>query len=220
MRRITSLCVTGMTSGIFICVMAFGQGGVGQISGRVSDSTGAVLPGVEVTITQTDNGLGRDTVSHETGFCTFPNRPVGPYRLEATLPQFRTFVRRGIRLQVNASLVIDPVLEVGQVTQIVEVQANSEVQVETRSMGIGAVIENQRILELPLNGRQVTDLITLSGAAVQTGTSPSYGMSTGDNIAVAGANTGIAYTLDGATHSNPYDLTSMPMPFPDALQEF
>ena len=210
----------GLVIGIFVCATAFAQGGAGQISGRVSDSTGAVLPGVEVTVTQTDTGLSRTTVSNETGFFTFPNLPVGPYRLEATLPQFSTFVRRGITLQVNGNLVVDPVLELGQVSQTVEVQANSEVQVETRTLGIGTVIENQRILELPLNGRQVTDLITLSGAAVQTGTSPTYGMSTGVNIAVAGANTGIAYTLDGATHSNPYDLTSMPMPFPDALQEF
>jgi hypothetical protein len=210
--------------GVLLCLLscgiAFAQVGTGQISGRVSDSTGAVLPGAEVTVTQTSTGLTRTAVSNENGFFTFPNLPVGPYRLEAALPQFRTFVQASITLQVNANLVIDPVLEVGQVTQTVEVQANSEVQVETRTLGIGTVIENQRILELPLNGRQVTDLITLSGAAIQTNQSPSYGMATGVNIAVAGANTGIAYTLDGATHSNPYDLTSMPMPFPDALQEF
>ena len=111
----------GLVIGIFVCATAFAQGGAGQISGRVSDSTGAVLPGVEVTVTQTDTGLSRTTVSNETGFFTFPNLPVGPYRLEATLPQFSTFVRRGITLQVNGNLVVDPVLELGQVSQTVEV---------------------------------------------------------------------------------------------------
>jgi len=65
-------------------------------------------------------------------------------------------------LEINSNAVVNPVLGVGQVSEQVEVQANAA-QVETRATGVGAVIENQRILELPLNGRQVTDLITLSG---------------------------------------------------------
>ena len=144
--RMTKICLVGMVIGILALTNAFGQGGTGQISGRVSDSTGAVLPGVEVTVTQTGTGLSRSAISNETGIFTFPNLPVGPYRLEAALTQFRTFVRTCITLQVNGNLVIDPVMEIGQVAQTVEVQANSEVQVETRTLGIGTVIENQRIL--------------------------------------------------------------------------
>src|SRR6266849_4022413 len=88
-------------------------------------------------------------------------------------------------------------------------------------MGVGTVIENQPILELTLNGRQPSDLITLSGAAVQTGISPGYGMRTGALISVAGGGIeGIQYNLDGAPHLNELDGTSMPLPFPDALQEF
>src|SRR5207245_7564408 len=128
---------------------------------------GAVLPGVEITLTQTDTGIARSTVSNETGSYVLPNLPVGPYRLEAALPGFRTYVQRGIVLQVNGTPVINAVLEVGQVSEQVEVQANAA-QVETRTAGVGQVVETQRILELPLNGRQVTDLISLSGAAQQT----------------------------------------------------
>src|SRR5437763_28917 len=84
---------------------------------------------------------------------------LGPYRLEAGLPGFRTYVQNGIVLQVNSSPVINVVLEVGQVSETVEVQANAAL-VETRNATLGSVIENQRILELPLNGRNVTDLIT------------------------------------------------------------
>src|SRR5207248_3143377 len=100
------------------------------------------------------------------------------YRIEAALPGFRTVIQTGIVLQVNSSPVVNPTLEVGQVTEQVEVQANAA-QVETRSAGVGQVIETQRILDLPLNGRNVTDLITLSGAAVQTATSRGFAMRTG-----------------------------------------
>src|SRR5438445_250801 len=192
-----------------------------QISGTARDESGAVLPGVEVTATQTETGISRNTVSNETGSYVLPNLAVGPYRLEAGLPGFRTYVQTGIVLQVNSSPVINPVLTVGQVSQQVEVQANAT-QVETRSAGVGQVVETQCILDLPLNGRNVTDLIPLSGAAIQTAVGgTNQGMRTGVRIAVAGGEDfGVQYTLDGATHLNAFDGTSMPLPFPDALQEF
>src|SRR5438093_3251595 len=191
-----------------------------QISGTVRDASGAVLPGVQVTGTQVDTGISRTTLSNETGFYVLPNLPLGPYRLEASLAGFRTFAQTGIVLQVGSSPVIDVKMEVGQVAQAVEVRADIAT-VETRSVGVGTVIETQRILDLPLNGRQVTDLITLSGLAVQTGQSPGFGMRTGVNISVAGGiGDGVQYSLDGAPHINPFDGTSMPLPFPDALQEF
>src|SRR5436309_15625499 len=143
--------------------LAFGQA-TAQISGAVRDQSGAVLPGVEVTATQTDTGIVRMAVTNETGSYVLPNLAVGPFRLEAALPGFRTFVQTGIVLQVNSNPVINPVLEIGQVTEQVEVQANAAL-VETRNTAVGAVIENERILELPLEGRRVTDLITISGAA-------------------------------------------------------
>src|SRR5437763_10277625 len=96
-----------------------------QISGTVKDQSGAVLPGVEVTATQTDTGISRATVTNETGSYVLPNLVTGPYRLEAGLPGFRSFVQTGIVLQVNASPVINPVLQVGQVAEQVEVQANA-----------------------------------------------------------------------------------------------
>ena len=135
-----------------------------EISGTVRDQTGAVLPGVEITATQLDTAVMRTTISNETGSYVLSNLAVGPYRLEAALPGFRTFVQTGIVLQVNSSPVINPTMEVGQVTEQIEVQANAAL-VETRASGVGQVIENQRILELPLNGRNVVELITLTGAS-------------------------------------------------------
>src|SRR5262245_15822378 len=147
----------------FGCAMVWAQA-TAQISGTAKDQSGAVLPGVEVTVTQTETGVTRATVTNETGLYVLSNLPIGPYRLEAGLPGFRTFVQTGIVLQVNSSPAINLVLEVGQVTEQVEVQANAAL-VETRNAGIGQVVENARILELPLNGRQVVELISLAGAA-------------------------------------------------------
>ncbi|PYS45159.1 MAG: hypothetical protein DMG13_32675, partial [Acidobacteria bacterium] len=191
-----------------------------QISGGVRDQSGAVLPGVEIIATQTDTGVLRNTVTNETGSYVLPNLPLGPYKLEAALPGFRTFLQTGIVLQVNSTPVINLVLEVGQVTEQIEVQANTAL-VETRSQGVGQVIEQQRILELPLNGRQVTDLITLSGAAVTTNTSTGRLFNDLPFISVGGGVPfGVDYSLDGANHMNFLIGTTMPMPFPDATQEF
>jgi hypothetical protein len=221
MHRIIRACL----SMVFLAVLTGTVSGqtisAGQISGRITDRSGAVLPGVEVRATQTSTGLVRPTLTNETGSYTLPNLPLGPYQLAAVLPGFRTFVQTGITIQVNAHFVIDAVLEVGEVTQTIEVQANLEAQVETRSLGVGQLIESRRILELPLAARDVNSLIMLSGAAVQTGQSPGFGMATGINVSVAGGQSfGVAYLLDGAMHTNPYDATGMPTPFPDALLEF
>ena len=180
------------------CASLFAQA-TAQISGTARDQSGAVLPGVEITVTQTDTGITRTTVTNETGSYVLPNLAVGPYRLEAALPGFRTYAQTGIVLQVNSSPVVNVALEVGQVSEQVEVQANAAL-VETRTAGVGQVIENERILELPLNGRQVTDLITLSGAAVQTATQvPDRNMPQVAAMSVAGGlSTGTVYVLDGA----------------------
>src|SRR4030095_15841437 len=123
----------GMLVCVLTCSTVWGQA-TAQISGSVKDQSGAVLPGVEITATQTDTGIARTTVTNETGSYVLPNLPLGPYRLEATLPGFRTYVQTGIVLQVNSSPEINVQLEVGQVSEQVEVQANAAL-VETRNVG-------------------------------------------------------------------------------------
>jgi hypothetical protein len=194
---------------------------VAQISGTVTDPSGAVVPGVEVTAIQTDTGVKRSIVSDANGFYLLPNLPLGPYRLEATKMGFSTYVQTGIVLQVSSSPIVPIALGVGSVNEQVVVQATAS-NVETRSAGVGTtVMESQEILDLPLNGRQATDLIPLSGLAVQTGTAPTYTMYTGVNISVAGSTSwSVQYNLDGAPNVDAYVGTNMPIPFPDALQEF
>src|ERR1041385_6874313 len=99
MKRLLRCVVGGIAALILACPFVFSQGASGQISGTVSDTSGAVLPGVEVSATQTDTGLARKTISNESGYYVLPNLPVGPYRLEVSLPGFRTFTQTGIVLQ-------------------------------------------------------------------------------------------------------------------------
>src|SRR5262245_4818000 len=163
-RTVIFLCV-GLLVSAMTCGSVWAQA-TAQISGAVKDQSGAVLPGVEVTATQTDTGISRMTVSNETGVYILPTLPIGPYRLEAALPGFRTFVQRGIVLQVNSTPTINVVLEVGQVSEQVEVEANAAL-VETRSVSVGQVMETTRIMELPLNGRNAQELLLLGGGASQ-----------------------------------------------------
>jgi hypothetical protein len=193
-----------------------------QISGFVRDSSGGALPGADVTATQTETGLARTVISASDGAFAFPNLPVGPYQLKVGLQGFTTFVQDGIVLQVNSNPVVNVTLPVGAVSEQVTVVANTAL-IETRSTGIGQVIDNQRVIELPLNGRQATELIFLSGLATSA---PAADLNTNKNfptvtISVAGGQAnGMTYIMDGGTHNDPFNNLNLPTPFPDALQEF
>ncbi|PYS36788.1 MAG: TonB-dependent receptor, partial [Acidobacteria bacterium] len=202
--------------------MAWAQATTAQISGTVKDASGAVLPGVEITVTQTATGAKRSTVSNETGNYVLASLPLGPYMLEAALPGFKTYLQSGIVLQVDASPIINVVLQVGQVSEQVEVQANAAL-VETQRTAIGQVVTNQQIAELPLNGRDPHELIFLAGMALTPGIGSMNSIRNYPTVvvSVAGGNgDGVSYLLDGSIWQDPYNSLSMPLPFPDALQEF
>ena len=193
-----------------------------QVSGVVKDETGAVLPGATVTMTQTDTGTARTVVTDTNGSYILPNLPVGPYQLRVTLDGFNTYARDGIVLQVSSNPAIDVTLKVGAVSEMVTITA-AAAMVETKSTGVGQVIDNQRVVEMPLNGRQATELIFLSGLATSA---PAGDLNTNKNfptvtISVAGGQAnGITYIMDGGTHNDPFNNLNLPTPMPDALQEF
>jgi hypothetical protein len=191
-----------------------------QIQGTVQDAQGAGVPGADIKATQTETGVTRAVTSGTTGEYVLPNLPVGPYRLEVSKMGFSTFVQTGVTLQVSTNPTIDIALKVGAVSEQVEVQANA-VQVETEATSVGQVMENRRILELPLNGRLVTDLIQLTPAVINQGVAGAGGFPNTINVVVAGgSSSGTAYYLDGSLFNNPWDNANLPIPFPDALQEF
>src|SRR5438552_17722437 len=113
MKRLVQYSFVALLLSFLTCVEVSAQA-TAQISGTVKDPTGAVLPGADLTATQTETGIARTTVSNETGSYVFANLPLGPYKLEVSLPGFRTFVQAGIVLQVNSNPVINATLEVGQ----------------------------------------------------------------------------------------------------------
>src|SRR4051812_17354751 len=119
MKR-TLFCLVAATAILALAAGHVWAQATAQISGTVKDQSGAVLPGVEITVTQTDTGIIRTAISNETGTYVLSNLPIGPYRVEAGLPGFRTFVQTGVVLVVNAAPVINPILQIGQVSEQVE----------------------------------------------------------------------------------------------------
>ena len=180
---------------VFVAASTAWAQATAQLSGRVTDDSGGVLPGVTVTVTQTDTGFTRTTVTDDSGGYVLPNLPLGPYRLEAMLAGFRTFAQTGIVLQVGATPAINVTLGLGELAETVTVEAAAPL-VDTQSAGISEVVERERIIELPLQGRQVTDLIVLAGGAVEMGRPNNRSFQGGVNIAVAGGmQFGVSYLL-------------------------
>ena len=191
-----------------------------QINGNVADSSGAVLPGVTVVALQTDTGFRREGVTDETGSFALLNLPIGPYRLEASLAGFRSYAQTGIVLQVNSNPVIKVTLQLGELAETLTVEGQAPL-VETRNPAIGQVITNEQVEALPLEGRNPAALIVLAGGAVDLGNPSSRSLTQSRGIAIAGGQQfGVAYLLDGALHNNVYDGVGLPLPFPDAMQEF
>src|SRR5437870_853307 len=193
-----------------------------QLSGVVRDGTGGAIPGAEVTVTRTDTGAIRTVFTGADGAYALPNLPVGPYRLKVVLQGFNTYIRDGIVLQVGTNPEINVTLAIGAISEQIVVTANSTL-VETRNTGVVQVIDNQRLMEMPLNGRSSAELIFLTGLAT---TAPAGDLNTNKNfptatISVAGGQAnGITYIMDGGTHNDPFNNLNLPTPFPDALQEF
>jgi len=217
----------GISACVLWCASLWGQAGaVSQIDGTIRDATGSVVPGAAIVITQTETGFSRSAESGANGTYVLPSLPVGPYRLEVKKTGFNSYVQQGIVLQVNSSPTIDVALTVGTVSEQVLVEA-AAAMVETTSTGVGQVVDQRRVVDLPLNGRIPTELITLTGAAVAVPLANSGQLISQKNypnavaISVAGgpAN-GLFYALDGSTHNDPVNNAGLPLPFPDALQEF
>ncbi len=195
------------------------------IHGVVSDSTGAPVANAQVKAIRTDTGQIQGTATGVDGSYVLPNLPVGRYRLTVAAPAFEGYSQSGITLQVGNNVLINATLTVGAVTQSIEVSANAAM-VETQNTSVSEVIDEQRIIELPLNGRQATDLILLAGGADVPATAAGRFLTTHDYatataVSVSGGQeNGNNYLLDGADHNDSHSNVNLPFPFPDALQEF
>ena len=131
-----------------------------SLTGTVNDPAGAILPGVSITITQLATNAARMFVTDEHGDYRVPLLPPGRYRVEAALAGFKTGVRDNIVLSVDDRLRIDFTLQLGEVAEKLIVTTSTPL-VQSETSSVGTVIDNQKVVELPLNGRQFESLAQL-----------------------------------------------------------
>ena len=149
-----------------LAVASHAQQTLGTITGTVRDSSGAVLPGASVILLNEETGISRNIAANQAGLYSAPALGLGNYRVTASLEGFQTQVRSGIELTVGRVAVVNFELSVGAITQTVEVTGEAPL-VETRRGGLGTLVESQTISELPLNGRDLAQLITLQTGSVE-----------------------------------------------------
>ncbi|MPY90916.1 MAG: TonB-dependent receptor plug domain-containing protein [Luteitalea sp.] len=187
---------------------ALAQLTTGTISGTVKDDSGGVLPGVTVTLRHVETGVSRTLVTEAHGRYEVPSLALGAYDVRAELSGFRPMVRSGIRLTVGRHAVVDFVLAIGALDEVVTVVREAAL-IETTSATVSNLIDSQRVEELPLNNRDLTQLVYLQPGVMKvprSGGSAARGM--GDTITVAGARgTTNLFMLDGVANS---DLSGNP----------
>ncbi len=201
----------------------------GAITGIATDASGGVLPGVTIEVTNRDTSQVRTAVTGADGFFTTPLLNPGAYQVRATLAGFRTTVRDNITVVVNETVRGDVVLQVGQVEQQVDVLGQSPL-VETTNATLGVVIDRQKVIDLPLNGRNFTQLGTLipgvvappAGLGGQDGnaTPGGFGNVTGGFNVNGQRNQSNNFLLDGASNNDSFNTGFVLRPPPDAIQEF
>lgn len=189
------------------------------VVGTVRDTSGALIPGVEITFIQLETNRLVFTVTNEHGYYVSPPLSVGNHRVEAALPGFKRGIRSGIVLEIGQTTVIDFILEVGEIADSVEVRADASM-LESATSTLGKVVDNRRILELPLNTRNIYTLVALT-----PGFAGGVGHRYGDmRWAVYGARTRTMDVLiDGvsAAHGTVNgDVGISVFPSVDAIQEF
>ena len=198
----------------------------GEITGAVRDPSGAVIAGATVTVTNVATNASRTTTTNDAGVYSFPALPPGSYRLKVEQQGFKTVSRTDIELQVQQSARLDIEMAVGQVTETVEVSAQSTL-LASENATVGTVIGNKPIVELPLNGRNYLQLVALAPnvsygfpSAGQAG-SRQGGDRANQSISVGGQRAQYnRYTLDGVENTDPNFNTYVVFPSVDALQEF
>jgi hypothetical protein len=208
----------------FLCSPGFAQTS-GEITGVVRDGTGGVLPGATLTIQSRSTNALRTAQSNSAGVYGFPALQPGPYTVKVELPGFRS-VTREVEVQVQQTLRINFSLEVGQVEETVLVTGTSPL-LTTETATIGTVIENKRIVELPLNGRNYLQLVALSPNVSADFAGPGQsgsrqgGTRSAQQLSIAGQRREFNYfTLDGVDNTDVNFNTYIFMPSVDALEEF
>ncbi len=198
----------------------------GEITGHIRDATEASVGGAIVTLTNTSTNAVRRTTTTDTGDYSLPSVPPGSYNVRVEKAGFKAALTNSVEVQVQQTVRLDFLLQVGQVTESVEIQATAD-QLQQENATVGTVIENRGIVELPLNGREYLNLValspntnTMSPSSGQAG-SRQGGSRANQSISAAGQRIMFDYfTLDGVSNTDPNFNTYVVLPSIDALQEF
>ena len=198
----------------------------GTITGEVRDPSGAAAPNASVTAINVGTNATRVTTTNESGAYSFPSLIPGVYSMKVSVPGFQVIEQTNIELQVQQTARIDFTLALGQATQTIEVSATS-LMLTTENATLGTVIEEKRIVDLPLNGRNFLQLVALSPNVAYgfTAAAQAAGRQGGtraqQNISLGGMRgTWNHYTLDGVENTDPNFNLYIQLPSVDALQEF
>ena len=159
-----------------------------SITGTVRDSTGAVIPGADVTVTNTATGVAQKATTNSDGDYLVAGVPAGTYNLSVSIKGFKTFQATGVILQVNQKARVDATMQVGEITSQVEVEGTSVAQVETQSSEMSGVVTNKEISQIVLNGRDFTQLVTLV---------PGVSNMTGQDEGTVGVNGSVGMSING-----------------------
>jgi hypothetical protein len=199
---------------------------LGEITGQVGDQSRAAVPGSVVTLTSTTTNAVRQTNSNEQGLYTFPSVPPGIYNLKVEHPGFKTATSNNVEVQVQQTVRLDVTLEVGQISESVQVEASAGL-LQSENATVGTVVESKIITEAPLNGREYLNLVAMtpnvSNFAPPAGQAQSRQGGDRANQSISAGGNRIVYdyfTLDGVNNTDPNFNTYIVLPSIDALQEF
>ena len=190
----------------------------GSITGTVKDQSGAVLPDAEVIVTNVGTNAQRKTLTNDRGDYNVTLLPIGVYRIQTESQGFKTGLAENIRVDVNDILRIDFTLQIGDVTESVVVTSAAPL-VQSETSAVGQVIDNQKIIELPLNGRQFESLSQLVPGALSPAPGSSLGNRGGFNVA-GSRETSNTILLDGIDNNDVATNNFSFRPIVDAIQEF
>jgi hypothetical protein len=202
---------------------AWAQTDTAGVHGTVTDSSGAAVPGAEVVATHVDTNFSRSVKSGPQGAYRITALPVGVYRVEASLGGFRTYTRRDITLELGRTARVDPVLQVGQLADAVEIVGDAPL-VELGNPGLGRVVGNKEVLNLPIIDRRVYSLLSLVPGVEMNDFEPAgtFGF-TEQNVTINGsARAGVGsvnFLVDGGSNVSGLRGSANPAPNPDAIQE-